>query len=285
MNTNQTSLYGVIGASGKTGRRVQSLLNSLGYNVRGLSRQSVPSFNWDASDNWEAAFQGITSLYITYQPDLAIPRAEADIRQLIKAAKVAGIQHLVLLSGRGEDGAERAEQEVMRSGLEWNVVRASWFMQNFSESFMLEGVLAREMVLPYAKADEPFIDVADIADVAVAALTNPDLRNQLFEITGAELLSFEHCVALISSAIGEHISYQPIHVDDYIAYAKQHGMSDDVAWLMNELFTNVLDGSNSFTTNTVKNVLGREPKRFKDYVEEVAAVNVWQHKGVEANAS
>jgi len=285
MKANQTNHIGIIGASGKTGSRVQFTLNNLGVNTRGLSRTTQPSFDWNNPDNWEAAFQGLRSLYITYQPDLAVPRAEADISRLIDAAKATGVQHLVLLSGRGEEGAENAEKQVINSGLEWNVVRASWFMQNFSESFMLDGVLARQMVLPRAKADEPFIDVDDIADVAVAVLTKRELRNQLFEITGAELLSFEYCVAQISNAIGEDISYQPIHVDDYIASAKQHGMPDDVAWLMNELFTNVLDGSNAFTTNTVKKVLGREPKLFKDYVKQVAATKAWQRNDAEAVAS
>lgn len=282
MNTNH---IGVIGASGKTGSRVQERLLSMGNEVRGLSRQTTPCFDWNLPDQRHSALAGLTSLYITYQPDLAVPRAEADIAKLIKAAKLAGIQHLVLLSGRGEEGAENAEQQVINSGLEWNVVRASWFMQNFSESFMLEGVLTRQMVLPRAKADEPFIDVDDIADVVLAAITRQDLRNQLLEITGAELLSFEHCVAQISSAIGEEINYHPIHVDDYIASAKQHGMPDDIAWLMNELFTNVLDGRNAFTTSTVKKILGREPKRFKDYVQEVAATNIWRLNGGEAIAS
>lgn len=283
MNTHQ-NLIGIIGASGKTGGRVKLKLNELGYNVKGLSRQTTPSFDWDQPEQWQASLEGLTSLYITYQPDLAIPRAAEDIKTLISAAKAAGVQHLVLLSGRGEEGAENAEQQVINSGLEWNIVRASWFMQNFSESFMLDGVLARQMVLPQAKADEPFIDVDDIADIVIAAMTKPELRNQLFEITGPELLSFEYCVATISNAIGEEISYHPIHVDDYIASAKQHGMPDDIAWLMNELFTNVLDGSNAFTTNTIKNVLGREPKRFEDYVAEIASTDVWKRNGASASA-
>jgi len=284
MNTHQ-NLIGIIGASGKTGGRVKLKLNELGYNVKGLSRQTTPSFDWDQPEQWQASLEGLTSLYITYQPDLAIPRAAEDIKTLISAAKAAGVQHLVLLSGRGEEGAENAEQQVINSGLEWNIVRASWFMQNFSESFMLDGVLAREMVLPHAKADEPFIDVDDIADVVTAAMIKPELRNQLFEITGPELLSFEYCVATIATAIGKKINYQPIHVDDYIASAKQHGMPDDIAWLMNELFTNVLDGSNAFTTNTITNVLGREPKRFEDYVAEIASTDVWKNNSASATAA
>ena len=70
----------------------------------------------------------------------------------------------------------------MRSGIAWNVVRASWFAQNFSESFMLDGILAGELVLPAGDTLEPFIDADDIADVAVAALTEAGHRNKLLEI-------------------------------------------------------------------------------------------------------
>ena len=281
----KTNLIGIIGVSGKTGSRVHTHLQSNGFRVKGLSRQTTPNFDWNEPDQWRSALTGVSSLYITYQPDLAVPRAANDMALLIDAAKAVGVQHLVLLSGRGEEGAENAEQQVISSGLEWNIVRASWFMQNFSESFMLDGVLAREMVLPRAKADEPFIDVDDISDVVVTALTSPALRNQLFEITGPELLSFEQCLAYISAAIGEEISYHPIPLNDYIASAKQHGMPADIAWLMNELFTNVLDGRNAFTTNTVRELLGREPKRFEDYVEKVASTNVWQRQNAEVLAS
>ncbi|GAB3483541.1 SDR family oxidoreductase [Marinomonas epiphytica] len=103
------------------------------------------------------------SAYITYQPDLAVPRAARDLKDLVTLAKKHGVEHMVLLSGRGEDGAQQAEQILIDSGLEWNVVRASWFAQNFSESFMAQGIQNGELILPASAMREPFIDVEDIA--------------------------------------------------------------------------------------------------------------------------
>lgn len=283
MNNNPT--IAVIGATGKTGRRVTQRLQDMGYSIRPLSRQSTPAFDWLQPENWLDALNGVDSVYITFQPDLAIPQAQHAIKELVTMAIQAGVKHLVLLSGRGEDGAQKAEHQVQLSGLEWNVIRASWFMQNFSESFMLEGLLNRELVLPEAKTKEPFIDTDDIADMVVATLTQPRLRNQLFEITGPELLSFKDCLQQISDAIGETVNYHGIPVDEFISAAKQNGMPDQLAWLMNELFTEVLDGRNAFTTHTIEQVLERPAKTFKEYVTQVVKTGVWNSPSVEATAS
>jgi len=265
----------IVGATGKTGARVLNQLQDNGYATRGLSRHSNPAFDWANRDSWQPALEGARSAYVTYYPDLAVPQAESDIRAFVELARTLGLKHIVMLSGRGEEGAQRAENVVINSGLEWNIVRASWFMQNFSESFMLEGLKAGQLVLPEPKADEPFIDVDDIADVAVAALIRMELRNQVLEITGPELLSFDHCVQTIAGASQRPIAFQAAPIDAYIAGARAEGLPEDMAWLINELFENVLDGRNESTTDTIEKVLGRPARSFRDYVETTASTGVW----------
>ncbi|GAB1262326.1 NmrA family NAD(P)-binding protein [Aurantivibrio plasticivorans] len=265
----------IVGATGKTGARVLQRLDSLGYTTRGLSRNSEFAFDWADKSGWQHALQGVKTAYVTYFPDLAVPQAESDIREFVECAKSVGINHLVLLSGRGEEGAQRAENVVKDSGLDWNVVRASWFMQNFSESFMLDGLKGGELLLPEPKANEPFIDVDDIAEVVVAALIRPELRNQLLEITGPELLSFSQCVKTIADASHRDIGFETAPVDAYLVGAKAQGLPDDIAWLLNELFVNVLDGRNENTTDTVEHVLGRPARRFQDYVNGLVNTGVW----------
>ena len=265
----------VVGASGKTGRRVLSRLIQSGYSARGLSRESHYPFDWSDRNTWKSALAGIDSVYITYFPDLAVPQAEDDLRAFVELARQQGVKHLVLLSGRGEEGAQRAEEVVQTSGLDWNIVRASWFMQNFSESFMLDGLQAGELILPEPGALEPFIDVDDIADIAVAALTNEPLRNRLLEITGPELMSFAECVEKIAAASNRDIVFHSTPVDNYLTLAKADGLSEDMAWLINELFVNVLDGRNECTTTTIQEVLGRPARTFQGYVEAVAGTGVW----------
>lgn len=281
INTTENTIA-VIGATGKTGSRVANLLESQGIGVRRLSRSSNPSFDWHQPSGWADALADCQAVYITYQPDLAVPAAQGHIRELIKVVKSSTVEHLVILSGRGEDGAQAAEKEVKNSGLRWNIVRASWFMQNFSESFMADGIHQRQLVLPEAQALEPFIDVDDIAEVAVAALTRPDLANQLLEVTGPDLLSFQQCVDYISAALDESITLQEIPLNAYIAEAEKGDLPEGFAWLINELFSVVLDGRNEFTTHTVEKVLGRKPRNFHDYVARCIAADCWPRAEQEA---
>ncbi len=270
----------VIGKTAKTGLRVEQRLHSLGYSTRGVSRSSSPTFNWEDSTTWRKALEGTQSAYVTFYPDLAIPSAEDTIREFVEAAKDAGLQHLVMLSGRGEQGAQRAEKVLMNSGLAWNVVRASWFMQNFSEGFMIEGIVGGELMLPAGDNLEPFIDIDDIADVAVAALTRSELRNRLFEVTGPRAMTFTQCVAEISKVVGYPVKYTSISIDDFLTALRDQGLPEEMLWLMRELFTVVFDGRNSSPTNGVEEALGRPATDFSEYLRKVMATGAWHHSGL-----
>lgn len=274
----------IIGKNGKTGARVNQRLQGLGYTTRPVSRTTSPAFDWEDPDTWEAAIKGTHAAYVTYQPDLAVPRAEATIKAFLTVAAEAGLKHIVLLSGRGEEGAQRAEQALIDSGLSWNIVRCSWFSQNFSESFMLEGILAGELILPAAEIPEPFVDVDDIADVAVEALTNPDHRNKLFELTGPRAMTFTQCVAEISHALGRPIKYTSIPVDTYIHALKEQGVPEDYQWLLRELFTVVFDGRNSHVMHGIEEALGRPATDFQSYVQKTIKSGGWDTLAQEQSA-
>ncbi len=265
----------IIGKNGKTGTRVNQRLQTLGYATRAVSRSTSPAFDWEDSTTWKAAIDGTTSAYVTYQPDLAVPDAEATIKEFVRVARESGLQHIVLLSGRGEEGAQRAEQVLINSGLSWNIVRASWFSQNFSESFMLEGILAGELILPAADTLEPFIDADDIADVAVAALTREEHKNKLFEVTGPRALSFAQCIDEISEALGVSVKYTPVPVDAYIDALRDEGVAEDLQWLLRELFTVVFDGRNCHVMHGVEEALGRPATDFRTYVQKTIKSGVW----------
>ncbi len=270
----------IIGKTAKTGMRVEQRLQALGHSTRGVSRSSTPAFNWEDSSTWRAALDGAQSAYVTFYPDLAIPTAEDTIRDFTQLAKEVGLQHLVLLSGRGEEGAQRAEKILMNSGIDWNVVRASWFMQNFSEGFMIEGIVSGQLMLPAGDNVEPFVDVDDIADVAVAALTRPELRNRLFEVTGPRAMTFTECVAEISEVVGYPVEYKEIPIEDFLNALRDQGLPEGMLWLMHELFTVVFDGRNSNTTDGVMEALGRPATDFKEYLQKVNATGAWHRSGL-----
>jgi uncharacterized protein YbjT (DUF2867 family) len=265
----------IIGKNGKTGARVDQRLQALGYATRAVSRSTTPLFDWDNPATWRSAIKGTTIAYVTYQPDLAVPNAEPAIKEFVRIAAECGLKHIVLLSGRGEQGAQRAEEVLKASGLSWNIVRASWFYQNFSESFMLEGILAGELVLPAGDTVEPFIDVDDIADVVVAVLTRPGHTNKLYEVTGPRALSFAQCIQDISDALGRPVKYTRVPIDGYINAMREEGAPEDLQWLLRELFTVVFDGRNCNVMPGVEEVLGRPATDFKTYVQKTVGSGVW----------
>ena len=128
--TNNTIL--VIGSTGKTGKRVADQLESLGIPVRHGSRSADVPFDWENPQTWAPALAGADKVYITYYPDLAVPGSVDAVRRLTELAREAGVSRLVLLSGRNEVEAERAEDVVKACGLDWTIVRAAFFAQNFS---------------------------------------------------------------------------------------------------------------------------------------------------------
>ena len=270
----------IIGKNAKTGQRVDRRLQALGYTTRAVSRSTSPAFDWEDPNTWSAALEGTESAYVTFYPDLAIPTAEQATRDFVELAKVSGLRHIVMLSGRGEAGAERAEAVLEASGLDWNIVRANWFMQNFSESFMIEGILSGQLMLPASDIVEPFVDVDDIADVAVSALTRPELRNRLFEVSGPRALTFGQCAAEISEAVGYPVNYTQIPIEDFIQVLRVQGAPDEVIWLMRELFTVVFDGRNSSPTSGVEDALGRPATDFSEYVQKVVATGAWEQSGM-----
>jgi uncharacterized protein YbjT (DUF2867 family) len=278
--TNATNTILVIGSTGKTGKRVVAQLENRGIRIRHGSRSAEIPFDWEDPQTWPPTLTGVDKVYLTYYPDLAVPGSVDAVSNLVDLAKRAGVRRLVLLSGRNEVEAERAEGVVKESGLDWTIVRAAFFAQNFSEGAWLDEVLAGSVALPVRAVKEPFVDADDIADVVVAALTDDRHVGQLYELTGPRLLSFADAVAEVAAAAGREIDFVSVPIDDYVAMLKEYGLPDDFIWLLNHLFTEVL-GSKAQLADGVQRALGRPPKDFADYARETAASGVW----LEANAS
>jgi uncharacterized protein YbjT (DUF2867 family) len=265
----------VLGATGKTGRRVVERLQARGVEVRAGSRSSQPPFHWEDASTWAPALEGVSAVYVSYFPDLAVPGAPEAVGALAEQAQRGGVQRVVLLSGRGEEEAQRSERVVAAAGIDWTVVRCSWFNQNFSEGYMLDPILGGELALPAGDVPEPFVDAQDIADVAVAALTGDGHTGEIYELTGPRLLTFAEAVAEIGRATGRELRYVQVSMDEYAAAAAEQDIPDDVAWLIRYLFSEVLDGRNANLADGVQRALGREPRDFADFAREAAAAAVW----------
>lgn len=272
----QERLILVLGATGKTGRRIVESLEAKGFPTRKGSRSAFPSFDWNNEANWDDCLAGVRAVYINYAPDLAMPGATDSIQAFVDRAKQHGVARLVLLSGRGEEEAQACERIVQESGIDWTVVRASWFNQNFSEGAFVEMVQAGQITLPAVDTPEPFVDADDIAEVAVAALTEPGHAGEVYEVTGPRMLTLADVATEVSRASGRNIVYVPIPHDAFVAGLAESGAPKEVVWLLDYLFSTVLDGRNAYLTDGVQRALGRPPRDFSDYAREIAATDLWR---------
>lgn len=266
----------VIGGTGKTGSRVAKNLSQLGHDVRIAGRKTKPAFDWENPDTYDAALKDMDRAYIVYYPDLAVPGARDAIRTLTDKALKAGLDKVVLLSGKGESEAEACEQIVADSGLNYTTVRASWFNQNFSEGAFLEFILNGTVALPMPKATIPFVDADDIAEVVAKVLLDDSYNGETITVTGPRKMTFREAVGTIAAETGKEIHYQPISIEEFKSGMKAAGLPDSYVWLFGYLFEEVLGNpDNQEVSHDVQKVLGREATDFKDYVTKTLTTGVW----------
>ena len=265
----------VLGATGKTGRRVVQRLRERGVPVREGSRSGHPRFDWEDPATWGPAVDGVGAVYISYYPDLAAPGAPEAVRALADEAIARGVQKFVLLSGRGEEEAQRAEQDLLGTGADVTVVRCAWFMQNFSEDFLRGDVMDGQLILPGGDGQEPFVDTDDIADVAVASLTEDGHQGEIYELTSPRLYTLADIAVELSQATGRTITYVPVTVEEYAAGAADHGVPPELVTHLTYLFGQVF-GNNAYVTDGVERAIGRAPRDFATFAAEAAAHSAWE---------
>jgi uncharacterized protein YbjT (DUF2867 family) len=273
----------VLGATGKTGRRIVDRLAAGGHPVRAASRSSAARFDnavrfdWNDETTWDAALTGATRIY------LALPLTPVPVHRFIERAVEAGAQRLVALSGRGADTWQTGfgqdmvelEQAVQASGVKWTILRASNFAQNFTEDAFAELVVAGEVALPVGGVPEPFVDVEDVADVAVALLTEESWSGRIVEVTGPESITWGDAVARIAQASGRDVRFVDLPPQEYAALLASQGLPPEDAAVLDAMFAESRRGLLSEPTDGVRDVLGRAPRPFVDYVTRAAAAGAW----------
>ncbi|WP_243084625.1 NAD(P)H-binding protein [Streptomyces sp. 891-h] len=265
----------VLAGTGKTGRRIVSRLQARGLPVRIGSRKGEPPFDWRDQATWAPALRGVRSVYVAYIPDAAFPGAAAAVRSFSSLAARNGVQHLVLVADRGAAEAVRCERAVQESGTAWTVIRTGFITQNFSEDVLAGAIRAGSVALPVGGVTEPFTDAEDIADVAVAALTEPGHTSRTYDVTGPRLMTFADAVEEIANETSRKIDYVPVTTEQFIATLIDLGTPAPFAAQLADLMAEVFDGRRSHLADGVQQALGREPRDFTDYVRETAATGAW----------
>ncbi|WP_328827877.1 NAD(P)H-binding protein [Streptomyces sp. NBC_00252] len=266
----------VTGATGRTGRRVAEAAREAGLTVREATR--ARGFDWADRSTWADTLRGADATYLVYPSDVGAPDAGRAVGLLAQEAVGLGVRRLVLLSSRGEERARPTEEALRGSGADWTVVRASWFAQNFSEGPLVEGFReSGELVFPGGSVREPFVDVRDIADVVVAVVTGGERYvGRAVTVSGPRLLTFGEAVGEIAAVTGRELTYRAVSARQYGDALAGFGVPAEEVEFLVELFESLLDGRNSYLSEGVQEVLGREPRDFAEFVRDAAAAGVWK---------
>lgn len=271
----------VLGATGKSGRRLVPLLQARGVTVRAASRQANAHhtlFDWYQPETHQAALEGVDAVYLI-SPDF-VEDPSSVIAPFLDRAKQLGVKRVVAVSSLGvsfphepeDSGRRKVEQLVMASGMEWTLLRAGGFSQNFSESFFLPGILHADAVAT-ATGDGAvaFVDAEDIAAIAAVALTEHGHAQAIYSVTGSQSLTFAQAAAVISKAAGREISHRPIASSEFAAILQGGGVPADYAAVVVRDQEAIRAGAGAVVTDVVERVTGRPPISFETYAANAAA--------------
>lgn len=266
----------VVGASGTVGSEVVSSLKAQGYLVKAATSKKASGedsvhINLATGEGINAAFEGIDRAFFLSPPGYADQYKM--LSPLIQEAKRRGLKKVVLMTAMGANAVEtspfrRAEIELEKSGLAYNIVRPNWFMQNFN-TFWVEGIKQHgKILLPVGTAKTSFIDAKDISDVVTKLLITDEFNNQAFDITGPEALNHDEVAALLTEATGRKIVYSEISPEDLRKAFFVAGMPEDYSNFLLTILGFLKEGYSAGVTDEVKRILGREPRTMKNYAKE-----------------
>lgn len=269
-------MYLVTGATGNVGSQVAAALVAAGQPVRGVIRAADAAANLpagvlpvvgdlDRAETLMDALDGVQGLFL-------LP-GYSGAAELLAAAKAAGVQRLVQLSG-GSAGSRdmhnavtaymaRAEDAATGSGLAWTVLRPNAFMSN-ALRWLPQLQRGDELRLPFADVPSAIIDPADIGAVAVLALTADGHAEKIYRLTGPQSLTPADQVAELAAALGRSLRV--------IAQTDEEARADMLTQMPEPYVDAFLDFyadgalDESAVLPTVEQLLHRPPGNFTDWV-------------------
>ncbi len=272
----QKDLVLVVGASGTVGSEIVRLLKGDGYRVRATTSQQPKTeehvrVNLLTGEGIKAAFEGVDRAFFLSPPGYTDQYQL--LSPLIQEAKRRGLKKVVLMTAMGANAVDtspfrRAEIELEKSGLSFNIIRPNWFYQNF-HTFWLQGIREqKKILLPAGQAKVGFIDARDISAVAAKLLTTDDNSNKAFDLTGPESVDHNEVAKALSKITGKKIVYEEITPATLQKSLLSGGFPQDYVEFMLVILGFLREGYNAATNDNVKTLLGRDPIGLQKYAND-----------------
>jgi len=266
----------IIGASGNVGSKIANILKSKGEKVA-LATSKTPEnedqvyLNLFTKEGLEKAFENVDRAFLLSPPGYA--NQYEILKPIIELAKKYQLKKVVLMTAMGADANDeapmrKAEIDLENSGLNYNIIRPNWFMQNFN-TFWIQGILTQQKILlPVGKAKGSFIDARDIADSAAELLFNDKWNNKAFNLTGSKALDHDEVASIISNAINKNITFEDITPETMRENLLKFNLPVDYVEFLLMILSYFKLGYSSIIADSVKEITGHEPISFNKYVED-----------------
>jgi uncharacterized protein YbjT (DUF2867 family) len=275
----------VTGATGHLGNAVVEALLDEGLNVRAATRQTTKIkwtdqvrpvlFDFDDQGLHKAALDKVSGVFLIAPP--LDHRAPEKLIPFIDKAKAMEVRHVVFNSAFKMDSDEHnplriVEQYLMKSGLDFTILRPNFFMENFSTGWLGPTIQNNGgMWLAADDAGTSFISVVDIARVAASCFKEKRSGKQ-FDLTGREALSYGQAARIISDVSGRTVTYNSISETEFMQGAREQGLPESAIQYLAQLFARVRKGLMAEITDTVREVTGKVPISFKEFAEKTAGI-------------
>jgi uncharacterized protein YbjT (DUF2867 family) len=266
----------VLGGTGKTGARVAARLTRLGLPVRTAARHGGDvRFDWDDPATHRIAVQGADRVYLI--APVMRTRFAPQVSTFLDLAEAVGVRHVTYLSAYGIEFApaelalRAVELDLMgRSTLTYSIVRPAWFMQNFSETFLMP--IDDAIIVPTGSGGEAFVDAKDIAAVATATLADPQTHaGAEYAPTGPDILTVSEAADIIGSVTGRPVRHVDIDRLAWVEGVIASGVPPEYGEMLQMLTETVASGHGSRPNDDVEKVTGAPPTRFTDFARRTAA--------------
>ncbi|KAI0432407.1 NAD(P)-binding protein [Xylaria sp. FL1042] len=273
------------GGSGKTAPRVAALLAAdkkpylLGSrHGPGAGSNAHPTVKFDMSDEstWTKPFEN-TQIKAVYMMEPRISEPWVPMNKFVDLAKKQGVNRFVLCAGTsatiGKDGMGRVWEHLIKSGVDYCVLRPSWFMENLIEPGLAFTIGKLNKIFTATQDGKiPFISADDIAESAYHALTDEKSYNCDLRILGPENLTYDQIAETLSKVLGRKIEHVKLDEAGRIDGLVQVGLTDYFARFLTRLEVLASQDFEKGTSDAVQRVTGHPPKSFEKFAEENKAV-------------
>ena len=275
----------IIGATGSVGFEVATRLTNISQKVKiavrdpekaksiNLKGVEFVHFEYHKPETFIEAFKSVEKVLLVSPPSYL--QIQNDVIGAIDAAINNGVKLIVNISAISIESEldrpmKQIEEHIKASGIDNVFLRPNCYMQNFKDLFRDLIIEENQISVPAEDSKICFVDVRDVAEVAVKALTDDTLRNNTYRLTGQQSMNMHVVAHLFSEGLNRNIDYNNISDELFEKTLRIAGWPASTIEGTVQLCSHVKNGETAIKSNDIEKILGRAPIRLEQFINDYA---------------